>query len=144
MIFKALAGGLAALLISSSAEPSPDQDPEIIERQFEMLSSLPEVGETFFDRRFQLRSGEKASFTAELPLGPLVVVGFCDEGCTDLDLEATTPEGESIDADFTLDDTPQLGFMVTADLTAVVTVSMASCDAEPCAAGVRIARRVTQ
>ena len=144
MIFKVMSGGLAALLISSPAEPSAVQDHGIVERQFEMMSTLPQVGQTLFDRRFELGSGEKASFTVELPAGPLLVVGFCDENCTDLDLEATAPDGEEIDADRALDDTPQLGFAVTTGLTAVVTVSMAGCYAESCAAGFRIARYVAE
>ena len=52
--------------------------------------------------------------------------------------------GGTLDADRALDDTPQLGFAVTTGLTAVVTVSMAGCYAESCAAGFRIARYVAE
>ena len=143
MIFKAFAGSLAAILISSPAASSV-QDPGIVERQFELMSTYPQVGPTLFDRRFELGAGETVSFNVDLPAGPYLIVGVCDEGCRDLDLKATTTDGETIDEDFDLDDTPQLGVEVTTGLTAVVTVSMAECDAQRCAAGLRVARYVAE
>lgn len=84
-------------------------------------------------------AGMSDEFTSEFASDTYVVVGFCDNGCTDLDLSLKTIFGELLTEDVAPDDRPILGFQIEAGLY-WLEVTMAQCDPSPCHWGVGVYR----
>lgn len=70
-----------------------------------------------------------------------MIAAVCDQDCSDLDLELADASGETIDSDFELDDVPMVMTQGARAGRHSLTVSMASCEVEPCAYGVAIYRQ---
>ncbi|HEY7770282.1 hypothetical protein, partial [Longimicrobium sp.] len=70
------------------------------------------------DEEFQLRV--RAGHT-------YVFVGVCDENCSDLDIVVTDEDGDELESDVELDDTPMVVLEAEETTTITVTVSMATC-----------------
>lgn len=70
-----------------------------------------------------------------------MLVGACDNDCSDMDLEIYDPAGHEIDSDLEYDDVPVV--MVTPERTASyrLVIGMAGCSREPCYYGTRILHR---
>ncbi len=88
------------------------------------------VGEV---RNGSLEQGERESMTFSLSAGAsYVVVGFCDDDCTDLDLTLYDASGNQIDIDVETDAGPVVQVTPTASASYRVEVSMPACSVSPC------------
>jgi len=67
-----------------------------------------------------------------------LVIGVCDESCSDLDLALFGVSGEDLGSDYELDDAPMVMFQASRSGQYRVNAMMASCDAALCHYGVRI------
>ncbi|HEY0035920.1 MAG TPA: hypothetical protein VGB66_04485 [Longimicrobium sp.] len=56
-----------------------------------------------------------------------VFVGVCDENCSDLDIVVTDEDGDELESDVELDDTPMVVLEAEETTTITVKVSMATC-----------------
>ena len=70
------------------------------------------------DEEFQLRV--RAGHT-------YIFVGVCDENCSDLDIVITDEDGDELESDVELDDTPMVVLEAEETTTITVKVSMATC-----------------
>jgi hypothetical protein len=72
------------------------------------------------------------SWTVQLQGGyTYKIIGFCDQDCDDVDLEATL-DGKDVDSDLLTDDYPILDFVAATTGRYTIKVTMASCKANPC------------
>jgi hypothetical protein len=86
-----------------------------------------------------LRTGAREVHQVQLRGGFVyALVAFCDEDCTDIDLQLHDAAGNLVDSDFELDDRPVVTAEVPRDATFRLTVSMPSCSIEPCYYGVAV------
>ena len=67
-----------------------------------------------------------------------VIVGVCDQDCTDVDLTIYNSDGDEIDSDLQTDDKPVLTFSTSRSGRYRIKVSMVRCSANPCRYGVGI------
>jgi hypothetical protein len=70
--------------------------------------------------------------------GNYLMVGVCDQDCSDVDLRLIAPDGNEIEQDVLADDTPVLEFRAPATGQYRARVIMATCDQNPCAYGVAL------
>jgi hypothetical protein len=84
-----------------------------------------------------LNEGESEEVELELTAGSFLIIGVCDEDCTDLDL-VLTADGDEIASDLESDDTPVLVVEVEEGGTLTLTVQMATCSSGPCRFGIGI------
>jgi len=64
-----------------------------------------------------------------------VIMGVCDENCSDLDLLVLKADGTTVGQDVEEDDTPMVTYVATENTTLLIRVSMAACSAGTCWAG---------
>ncbi len=84
-----------------------------------------------------LRLGAIESLTFQLRANVnYLLMGMCDEDCSDLNLEIQSPDGQIIARDDGPDDVPLLAFETTTAGAFTVRVSMQACSVEPCGFGV--------
>ena len=137
--FRRLASLHALLLLTVSLQPTlvAAQTPGQKIQEFVATASgytlrpNPEEG--------SLQAGRQMAFPAELLVGgDYMVVGFCDDDCTDLDLAVLDPFGEEVESDYLPDSQPVL--MVRPEVRGMyqIRVDMVSCAAEPCGFAVGI------
>jgi hypothetical protein len=84
---------------------------------------------------------DDASESLNIPLDggtQYVLVGKCDQDCTDLDLTIYDPDGKKITEDIQDDDTPVLQLTPRSDGRYRVKVTMPTCSADPCRYGVGV------
>ncbi|HEU0302933.1 MAG TPA: hypothetical protein VFR37_26000, partial [Longimicrobium sp.] len=75
-----------------------------------------------------LAEGDDAEFELDLEAGVhYAIIGFCDRGCSDLDLALADGGGNEVDSDYLLDDYPTLEFDSESTGTFVLSVEMATC-----------------
>jgi hypothetical protein len=75
-----------------------------------------------------LEEGEDEEFEMRVRAGQTYVfVGVCDENCSDLDIVVTDEDGDEVESDVELDDTPMVIFEARETMTITVKVSMATC-----------------
>jgi hypothetical protein len=128
--FIALAAVGAALL---SAAPAAAQ-PGIVRTQLDSAATL--MGREGFQPQDEfvtgtLEAGEDEEFELELEGGKTyIIVGVCDNDCTDLDLALTTEGGDDVDSDYELDDYPMVMVEVAAGAVYRLKVEMATCDGD--------------
>jgi hypothetical protein len=67
-----------------------------------------------------------------------VVIGLCDNSCSDLDMAAVDPSGKNIGSDVADDDTPLIEVQATASGRYTFRVAMSACSAARCYYGVRV------
>lgn len=70
--------------------------------------------------------------------GQYLMIGVCDNDCSDVDLRLMGPDGSEVASDVEADDTPVLQFTSGASGAHRARVIMASCDRNPCAYGVAL------
>ena len=122
-------GAIAAALLS--AAPAAAQ-PSAVQTQLDSASTL--MGREGFSAQDdfvtgQLEAGEDEEFELELEGGKTyVIVGVCDNDCTDLDMALTTAGGDDVDSDYELDDVPMVMVEVAEGATYRLKVEMATCD----------------
>jgi hypothetical protein len=73
-----------------------------------------------------------------------LVMAFCDDACSDLDLVLLDPDGIGIESDIFPDDEPALSFTAPATGTFLVRVAMVSCTDDPCRFGLGMFRGTIQ
>jgi len=67
-----------------------------------------------------------------------VMIGVCDEDCSDIDLRLFAPDGTKIIEDIETDDYPTLQFTAPVTGTYRVSVEMATCRSNPCYWGMQV------
>lgn len=67
-----------------------------------------------------------------------VIIGVCDEDCSDVDLRLYGPDGTKIIEDIETDDYPTLQFTAPVTGTYRLSVEMATCRQNPCYWGVQV------
>lgn len=82
-------------------------------------------------------AGADAGLVVVLPPGDYLVVGQCDDDCTDLDLEVDPLDGASLGSDLEPDSSPVVAFSLTEATKVIVTLSMIDCSTRRCYAGFR-------
>lgn len=70
-----------------------------------------------------------------------MIVGVCDQDCSDLDLMLGDVEGNELFTDALDDDAPILTFTAPAGGSHILWVSMYECSLEPCSFGYKVYRR---
>ncbi len=89
-----------------------------------------------------LEDGASEDIWLELDGGTeYVLVGVCDEDCTDVDLELFSSESVSIDSDYEVDDFPVVAVTPYQTQRYRIHVYMAACSVEPCSWGVGLYSR---
>ena len=75
-----------------------------------------------------LEEGEDEEFEMRVRAGQTYVfVGVCDENCSDLDIIVTDADGDELESDVELDDTPMVMLQARQTMKITVKVSMATC-----------------
>lgn len=78
-----------------------------------------------------LEAGQDEEFEMELEAGQnYIFVGVCDENCSDLDITIYDEDGDEIDSDVEMDDTPMVMIEAEEDMKVTIKVTMATCDDE--------------
>ena len=67
-----------------------------------------------------------------------VVIGVCDEDCSDIDLRLFAPDGTKIIEDIETDDYPTIQFTAPVTGTYRLSVEMATCRTNPCYWGAQV------
>ena len=89
-----------------------------------------------------LRDNETASHTMEVTGGnSYVLMGACDNDCTDVDLKIYDQGGTLLMQDIAVDDTPVLLFQANGSGRYRVQVIMATCNRNPCYYGIQLMAR---
>jgi hypothetical protein len=138
--FIALAA-VAAALVSVPAQAQP----EVVTRLVSLADSV--MGESDFVPDDDivmgtLAAGGEDEYELVLDNGAdYMVVGVCDNACSDVDLVLTDQGGTEVEADRMEDDEPMLLRRGEPGGTCVLTVEMASCGSSECHYGVRVYRK---
>lgn len=140
MKLKSLLLAAAALLVSTTAEAQAN----IVRTQLDSAVVLMR-GQGFVPVddavTGTLATGADEEFEVDLEAGvTYMIVAVCDGDCSDLDLVLSDDEGEEMESDRKMDDLPMLAFENENDVTAVLSVQMATCSTGQCHYGVRIFR----
>lgn len=85
-----------------------------------------------------LGAGAQDTKQIQLTAGSYVIVGTCDQDCSDLDMMIADSNGSAVASDMEADDVPMLVVEVPADATYTLTVQMASCSTSVCHYGFSI------
>ena len=89
-----------------------------------------------------LRDDETASHTMDVVGGnEYVLMGACDNDCTDVDLKIYDQSGTLLMQDIAVDDTPVLVFTANSSGRYRVQVIMATCNRAPCYYGIELMAR---
>ncbi len=89
-----------------------------------------------------LRDDETASHTLDVVGGnQYVLMGACDNDCTDVDLRIHDQSGTLLMQDIAVDDTPVLLFTANSSGRYRVQVVMATCNRNPCYYGIQLMAR---
>jgi len=134
---------------SSSNSSSSSTDSNGDDRwQASVRSQLQTAGRTTTERGFTMSHeifmgslDDDASESLNIPLDggtQYVLVGKCDQDCSDLDLTIYDPDGKKVDEDVQDDDTPVLQLTPRSDGRYRVKVTMPTCTASPCRYGVGV------
>jgi hypothetical protein len=126
----------------SSSQSSRGGWQELVDDQ---LRNAQEIAESDGYRRIEenrtgsLDASERESLTLSFQAGTdYMIVGACDQDCSDLDLRLYDPNGNEVDEDIELDDTPIVDATASSSGRYRVDVIMVSCSTEPCFYGVGI------
>lgn len=99
------------------------------------ITPVEEVG-----GRHQLAQGATGDLVFDLEGGTYMIVGVCDESCSDIDIQLTTVSGEVVGEDVLEDDTPVVTFEAAPGAGYHAKVGMAACAAETCLTRVKVYR----
>lgn len=90
---------------------------------------------------FMGRLDDDANESLNIPLdggNDYILIGVCDQDCSDVDLVIYDPNGNEVDSDVEDDDSPVLQLKVRENGRYRVKVSMPACSANPCRYGVGV------
>jgi hypothetical protein len=140
LLYIALAA-VAAALVSVPAHAQP----EVVARQVSDTDSIMRERGFLPDDDVvmgTLAAGADEEFELVLDNGAdYMVVGVCDNACSDVDLVLTDQGGTEVESDRMTDDKPVLARIGEAGGTFVLAVEMASCGSSTCHYGVRVYRK---
>jgi hypothetical protein len=89
-----------------------------------------------------LANGASVALEVDVVAGvEYMIVGACDNDCTDLDLSLVDLQGNVLFEDALDDDVPILSFTAPAGGTHFLLVDMYACSVEPCSFGYKVYRR---
>jgi hypothetical protein len=127
--------GFASAQETSEADMS-DAQLLSLERQISELVDMAETeGVAPYDSMGGvLSSGETGTVEVMLEEGrEYVLVGICDDNCSDIDFTVFDPAGDILDGDMESDDLPMVTVYAETDGVFTVEVDMADCTEDPCA-----------
>ena len=111
-------------------------------------SQLNDAGGNWADKGYAMshevfmgRLDDDANESLNIPLDAgtkYVIVGVCDQDCSDIDLKVTDPSGTEVASDLETNDKPTLQFTAGAAGSYRVKVTMVACTANPCRYGVGV------
>jgi hypothetical protein len=130
---------IAAALLSSPAQAQA----EVVTQQLDaVVTGMAERGFVPLDDAVMgtLAAGDDEEFELELEGNDYVVMAFCDNGCSDLDLALSDGDGDEVKADRAVDDYPVLTLEGQRG-TFVLAVEMATCSRAECHYGLRVFRK---
>lgn len=109
---------------------------------------LDNAGRVATDRGYQMsheifmgRLDDDSNESLNIPLDggtQYILVGTCDQDCSDVDLTIYDPDGNEVDSDLETDDKPVLQLTASNSGRYRVKVSMVACSANPCRYGVGV------
>ena len=132
--------GLVAALLFLAA-PAQSQVVQVQLDSATVLMASQGFAPIGFPANGSLDDGENATLELHLNEGSYMIVGVCDQDCTDLDLVLTQQTGREVAADREMDDVPMLIAEIGTAGRHVLSVNMAGCSVEPCGWGVRLFER---
>jgi hypothetical protein len=116
--------------------------------QADVRRYLTTAGATWTERGFAMSHevfygslNDDASESLNIPLDAgteYVLIGKCDNDCTDLDLTIYDADGKKLDEDVEEDDSPQVRLTPRSNARYRVKVAMPTCSANPCRYGVGV------
>jgi hypothetical protein len=128
----ALAVACAALVCAAPAQAQKGR--ALVRLQLDSAATLManENFEAAHENVFgNLAQGQDEEFEMRVSAGEsYIFVGVCDENCSDLDIHVYDADGEEIDSDVELDDTPMVAVEPKRNMTVRVKVTMATCSSD--------------
>jgi hypothetical protein len=138
----AVAAGIAVL---TSAAPLAAQAGPVVQSQLRAAVAEATSGGYSVQGRLiygALNDGREEAIRVSLNAGTsYLIVGVCDEDCSDMDLILTDATGRSLAQDILDDDSPVLTIEIIRSGGYDLTVRMPDCSANPCGYGVAIMAR---
>jgi hypothetical protein len=138
----AVAAGIAVI---TSAAPLAGQAGPVVQTQ--LREAVAEARSSGFVLQGNLIYGALNDGAAEVIRVSLnagtayLIVGVCDEDCSDMDLILSDATGRSLAEDILVDDSPVLTIEITRSGGYDLTVRMPDCAANPCGYGIAIMAR---
>ena len=126
-----LALALAGAALFCAAPARAQQGPALVRVLLDSATTLVEKEdfEAAHDPVYgSLEEGEDEEFEMRVRAGQTYIfVGVCDENCSDLDIVITDEDGDELESDVELDDTPMVVLEAKQTARITVKVSMAGC-----------------
>lgn len=139
-----LPAAFAALILAAAPQSQPTGEDLLaslfakVEEAVRTEHKIDPVQE--FDGGHQLAQGATGEMDFEVQGGTYMIVGVCDESCSDIDIRLTTASGELVGEDVLEDDTPVVTFEATPGAVYHAVVGMAACGVETCLSRVKVYR----
>lgn len=127
---------------NSSSSSEGDRWEGVVRRQLDEAGKVAtDKGYAMSHEIFMGRLDDDASESLNIPLDggtKYILVGVCDQDCSDVDLTIYDPDGNEVDSDLLTDDKPVLELDPRSNGRYRVKVSMVACTANPCRYGVGV------
>jgi len=139
-----LFAAVAALAIATPALAEPLQS-NVVSRQLAQADSLVQQSAGAYSivttLQANLDDGEDRTDSVTLSRGgDYVIIGVCDNDCSDFDLSVTDADGDDAGSDLEMDDIPMVRINGAYGGRYRIQSMMADCSVEPCATAVRVYR----
>jgi hypothetical protein len=119
-----------------------DQWESVVRSQLDRAGTVAtDKGYAMSHEIFMGRLDDDGSESLNIPLDggtQYILVGKCDQDCSDIDLTIYDPNGKEVDSDLETDDAPVLTLTAATSGQYRVKVSMVACTANPCRYGVGV------
>src|SRR5687768_16329712 len=139
------AAATVLLAVPAQAQPESDEWMQRVHAQLQEATTTvasegyQPLGQTFTG---DLNAGASQEHLLQLPAGAaLLIVGVCDQDCTDLDLWLYSPTGQLLDSDIAVDAVPVVQLDSPTPGMYKVKVDMSTCSSAPCRYGIAIFTR---
>ena len=127
---------------SGSSSSGGDQWERVVRNQLNQAGTVAtDKGYAMSHEIFMGRLDDDATESLNIPLDggtQYILVGVCDQDCSDVDLTIYDPNGKEVDSDLETDDKPVLTLTAASSGQYRVKVSMVACSANPCRYGVGV------
>ncbi|RZJ03746.1 MAG: hypothetical protein EON89_10480 [Brevundimonas sp.] len=135
----------AAALVAGATGAVAQVGEELIAQQLaravEAFANNGMQGVLQLNGRMSLAEGGTGATSIRLDTaGSYVVLGVCDEDCSNFDLTVRSEDGSEMGSDVLDDDAPVVAFDAEAGALYEITGSMVACQRAPCLAGVAVYR----